>query len=257
MKGRLVLTLHLKSVHVFVLEDADAQHLAAVPLSGQVADGYFLDNTFTPHGQVGATVNLFYQTAHGGFRETTITVNPEPRESDILSVKESTLKLEPASKWAHLWQLGPCGKVLFCLNSSYDRSERISATFASLWTRSTAGTRIDSVQIPEDNLPPLELISRVDFDDGNGLLLLSFVTGDVRLVSVLKEAIISPTGVLTDLGGGIRPACSPVRIYHVGVSSLYLQFRSLQRHRSQKTWISLYSMLFAENLDSTTTCLMK
>ncbi|KAL5493035.1 hypothetical protein ACEPAI_4483 [Sanghuangporus weigelae] len=155
--------------------------------------------------------------------------------SRMFSMKESTFKPRPESDWTHLWYVGTSGRVLFCVDSSDDHSGKTSASFAFLTLTNakdnTLSLEMDHKRILDKNLPHLKLISCVDFDDGNGLLLMSTASGDVRLASVLKESIISLQSTRNDLGASAQTeATDPVRIYHVPTNLDLPLFYAIRRN---------------------------
>ncbi|KAL5536224.1 hypothetical protein ACEPAF_45 [Sanghuangporus sanghuang] len=240
LKHGLIFTLHVNSVHVFNREREGSrcpQHLAILPLSIPVADGYFLDDSFTSYPSVprDTTVYLIYQSAYSGFHMATIEINPAAAVSRMFSMKESTFKPRPGTDWAHLWYVGTSGKILFCVNSSVEYSGKTSASFAFLKVTNakdnTSALQMDHRRISDKNLPHLKLISCADFDDGNGLLLMSTASGDVRLASVLKESIISLQSTRNDLGASAQcEATDPVRIYHVPTNLDLPLFYAIRRN---------------------------
>ncbi|KAL5510928.1 hypothetical protein ACEPAG_4685 [Sanghuangporus baumii] len=135
---------------------------------------------------------------------TTIVIEPEAAVSGIFVVKELTFRSQPGSDLAHIWYTERRGKTLFCVNSSDEHVGKTSVPFAYVKVTNgvdnTPPLEVVHTQIFGEDLPLLKLISCVDFDDANGLLLMSIALGDVRLASVPTEAIISLESSRNDLG---------------------------------------------------------
>ncbi|KAL5536218.1 hypothetical protein ACEPAF_39 [Sanghuangporus sanghuang] len=88
------------------------------------------------------------------------------------------------------------------------------------------------VAISDENLPPPQLISFVDFDDGHGQLLIGSALGDALLASVLDESVITPGSVRNAFDIDSRRIGGQEKLYEVPISLDLPSFYNIRQFHS-------------------------
>ncbi|KAL5510927.1 hypothetical protein ACEPAG_4684 [Sanghuangporus baumii] len=226
-KNGFIFTLHIYAIHVFSICEEDAyhpKHLAMLPLSEPVAHGRFLENVIMPNNTLYPTftIRLLYYDVYTQIQQVTISINPKAHSTEMFSLEQLAFEEIVDDADLHLCYIGEQGRSFFCSTSSDNYREKPLVLLASRKAPDDAGMttclEVDYTFINDENIPPLRLISCLDFDDGIGLLLISSTSGDVVLASVLSEPIITSTSRQSSLGEEEKVEDSPSKIHQVPVS---------------------------------------
>ncbi|KAL5510909.1 hypothetical protein ACEPAG_4666 [Sanghuangporus baumii] len=207
MLNGIVYTLHRTAIHIFVpsaqFDDDTLNHLrclSALPLRDHAVSGEFLNDVGVKFGTP-AAIHIVYQDSRSCLRQAVVRFDTVSRS---FSLEDSLL--EPIFKpprFIFLYGTGYSGRILFCATLRGRKAKWDPVLhFARLRASSSSGS-IEIVgsyiRIAKTDQPLLHLLSCVDFDDGNGLLLMGTHNGDVRIASVLSESVLTPTSTDCDI----------------------------------------------------------
>ncbi|KAL5493036.1 hypothetical protein ACEPAI_4484 [Sanghuangporus weigelae] len=222
----LIFTLHANAVQVFGVPggiyDDGSSHLSALPLRKSAACGSFLDVEQRQTGR--PVVRLVYQDTEAQLRQVAILFDLYSLSTRTLSIRETTMEQVPDRGILHYWTLGSAERTIVGLYSSLHFRRMPSVIFASFKATNQEDPEAPLVSqegyvaISDENLPPSQLITFMDFDDGHGQLLIGSAMGDALLASVLDESVMTPGSVKNAFDISSRRIGGREKLYEIPIS---------------------------------------
>lgn len=250
MKNDLVFSLHQTAVHVFRVGSRNtsiSRHIATFPLSKPAANGRFLDDSTTDSDRDDpaskALLRLQYFSVYSKIHHMTISFSSQSWTLEPFSTNETIVLKVDEEKALYACYFGVHAGTFFCLTSSRGRFGMPSAFFVTPKAKDrvnmSISQEVECKRVNDETLPDLRLISCLDFDDGNGLLLMGTTLGDVCIASVLTAPPFTPSSRCCTAK---YPPCHPVDVHQVRNWSVCFDIHSLS-NKSGSSFLGPSSVL--------------
>ncbi|KAL5513820.1 hypothetical protein ACEPAH_4221 [Sanghuangporus vaninii] len=235
-----IFTLHANAVQIFGVPggiyDDESPHLSTLPLSKSAACGSFLDveqrQTDCP------MVRLVYQDTESQLRQAAILFDLCTLSTRSFSIRDTAMEQVLDHRVLHYWKFGSAERTIVGLTSSFNFRRLPSVIFASFEAQNQEDPEAPLVchegyvAISDENLPPPQLISFMDFDDGHGQLLIGSALGDALLASVLDESVITPSSVRNAFDINSRRVGGREKLYEIPISLDLPSFYNIRQFHS-------------------------
>ena len=202
VRDEYVLSLHRRRINIFRLARRGTQlcteDIVSLPLKEEAFDGYFLNPTSVEfsicHADTFASV--LYGAIQSELRHAVVLRHESPEGTSQFTLLEG-LDASPPDVYGRsclaLSSLGISGRRIFCMTIPTAKSWHHQEVYTGLVHRKVHSydesfTFINEYRhISRDGFPLHHLTSTVEFDDGNGLLLVGTISGDIRLASFFED----------------------------------------------------------------------
>ncbi|KAL5510925.1 hypothetical protein ACEPAG_4682 [Sanghuangporus baumii] len=240
----LIFTSHANALHVFGVPggiyDDGSSHISALHLRKSAVCGSFLN--VEQHHTGRPMVRLVYQDTGSQLRQVVILFDLYSLSTRTFSIRETTMEQVPDHRVLHYWKFGSAERTIVGLSSSFNFRRMPSVIFASFKAPNQEDPEAPIVSqegyvtISDENMPSLQLISFMDFDDGH----------------VLDESVITPGSVRNAFDIISRRTDGREKLYEIPISLDLPSFYNIGQFHSVDDQLSqdIVSQVNAELSDS-------